>query len=164
MNLSYTFFLILFLKSSLLLLFFTYQLYGTLSLYNPSVSISLEEIGQILILSTLPIPVHPLPVVHLLMPTLVMPSSHFSPLSVRSCWQTLPSQLKVGLILSYKSVCVCVFVSKCRPVQTCQWDQLRQSSYCIPFAEGKYLELRCPDVILKLEILEYKHVLEKSQL
>lgn len=113
MKFTYTFFLTLFLKSGLLLLFFTYQLYGSLSLYSPSGSISLEEIGQILRLSTLPIPVHPLPAVHLLMPTLVMPSSHFSPLSVRSCWQTLPCQLKVGLILSYKSLCCS------KQVQTC---------------------------------------------
>lgn len=106
MNFSYTFFFLTpLLKTGLFLLFFTHQQYGTLALYDPSVSFSVEEIGQILIISTLPIPVYPLPAVHLVMPTLVMPSSHFSPLSVRSCWQTLPSELKVGLILSCKSLC-----------------------------------------------------------
>lgn len=106
MNLSYTFFfLTLFLKTGLFLLFFTCQQYSTLALYDPSVSFSAEEIGQILIVSTLPIPVYPLPAVHLLMPTLGMPSSHFSSMSVKSYWQTLPSELKVGLILSCKSLC-----------------------------------------------------------
>lgn len=103
LNLTYTFYFFFFFFWELFIFtIFAYNLYGPLYLYSSSLSISVEEIGQILIVSTLPILVYPLPAVHLIMPTSVMPSSHFSVLIISSWCQALPSESKVGLVLSCK--------------------------------------------------------------